>query len=152
MNEELGVQLVMKRVLLAAAAGEPFNVDDFVFASQFGVNMQPVQFMNKLTDRERSMETVSANIGTNPMFNNLLANTNIPELLCGCRTPEVQKTAVELMPNIFHECLEKEDPQITGRHLEEILDNLFKVLDDPKCARNDLAAKDRGMIYIRKFA
>ena len=56
--------------------------------------------------------------------------------------PEVQKTAIDLMPNIFHECLEKGDPQITVGHLEEILDNLFKVLDDPKCARNHAAAKD----------
>ena len=77
-----------------------------------------------------------------------LANTNIPELLCGWCTqmldnkPEVQKTAVELMPNIFHKCLERGDPQITVGHLEEIMDNLFKVLDDPKCSRNHPAAKD----------
>eukprot|EP01084_Bolivina_argentea_P249206 417074_1 len=149
MNGRLGAQLVMKRVLLAAGSGEPFNVDDFVFASKFGVNISPVQFMNKLTDRSvewddrvRSMEAVSANIGSNPIFNNLLANTNIPELLCGWCTqmldnkPEVQKTAVELMPNIFHECLEKGDPQIAVGHLEEILDNLFKVLDDPNSRKN----------------
>eukprot|EP01084_Bolivina_argentea_P315398 546417_1 len=154
MSGKLGSQLVMKRILLAASSGEPFNVDDFVFASKFGVNISPVQFMNKLTDRDvewddrvRSMEAVSANIGSNPLFNNLLADANIPELLCGWSTqmldnkPEVQKTAIELMPNVFHECIEKGDPQITVGHLEEILDNLFKVLDDPKCSRNHPAAK-----------
>eukprot|EP01084_Bolivina_argentea_P249203 417070_1 len=90
LGDKLGCMTIMKRVLLAAGSGEPFNVDDFVFASKFGVNISPVQFMNKLTDRSvewddrvRSMEAVSANIGSNPIFNNLLANTNIPELLCG---------------------------------------------------------------------
>ena len=45
------------------------------------------------------------------------------------------------MPNIFHECLEKGDAHVAVGHLEELLDNLFKLLDDPKCARNHAAAR-----------
>ncbi len=103
------------------------------------------------------------NISMNSMYHsnsNLLTNTNIPELLCGWCTQmldnksEVQKTAVELMSNIFHECLENGNPQITIGHVEEILDNLFKVLDDQKCARNHpvddvIAMKDPGMTYTQ---
>ncbi len=34
MNGKLGAQLVMKRALLALSAGEPFNVNDFVFGQE----------------------------------------------------------------------------------------------------------------------
>lgn len=155
MNGKLGAQMVMKRVLLAASNGEPFNVDDFVFASKFGVSISPIQFMNKLTDRDvpwddrvRSMEQIAANLGDNMLFNPLLNEANVPELLLGWSTqildtkPEVQKTAVDLMPSVFHSALEKGDGNQAVAHLQEILDNLFKVLDDPKCARNHPAAKE----------
>ena len=49
--------------------------------------------MNKLTDRDtewddrvRSMEALSANLGSNPLFNNVLARGTVPELLCGWAT------------------------------------------------------------------
>eukprot|EP01084_Bolivina_argentea_P249205 417073_1 len=156
MNGRLGAQLVMKRVLLAAGSGEPFNVDDFIFTSKLNVNISPIQYMNKLTNRDvnwndrlRAMEELSANIGTNPLFNDVLCSTNIPELLCGWSTqildnkPEVQKIAIQLLPNIFHTTLylSQGSPQSTINHLEEILSNLFKVLNDPN-ARNHNMIKD----------
>eukprot|EP01084_Bolivina_argentea_P101889 182612_1 len=155
LGDKLGCMTIMKRVLLAASAGEPFNVDDFVFAQKFSMNISTIQFMNKLTDRDvpwddrvRAMEQLGANLGTNPMFNNVLAKNNIPELLCGWATqvldtkPEVQKTAIDTLPAIFHNAMEFGDKDIAVGHLEEILDNLFKVLDDPNVSRNHPAAKD----------
>jgi len=111
--------------------------------------------MNKLTDRDvpwddrvRAMEQLGANLGTNPLFNNVLARGNIPELLCGWATqvmdskPEVQKTAIDTLPAVFHNAMEFGDKDLAIGHLEEILDNLFKVLDDPKVSRNHPAAQD----------
>eukprot|EP01084_Bolivina_argentea_P013176 24702_1 len=76
LGDKLGCKTIMKRVLLAASASEPFNVDDFVFAQKFSFNISTIQFMNKLTDRDvawddrvRAMEQLGANLGTNPMFN-----------------------------------------------------------------------------------
>ena len=145
----------MKRVLLAAGAGTPFNVDDFVFAQKFGVSISPIQFMNKLSDRDvpwddrvRAMEQLGANLGTNPLFNNVLAKGNIPELLCGWATqvldnkPEVQKTAIDTLPDVFHNAMEFGDKDIAVGYLEEVLDNLFKVLDDPNARKNHKPAKD----------
>eukprot|EP01083_Nonionella_stella_P001035 2995_1 len=155
LGDKLGCMTIMKRVLLAAGAGEPFNVDDFVFAQKFSFTIDTVQFMNKLTDRDvgwddrvRAMETLGAQLGTNPMFNDVLARGNIPELLCGWATqildskPEVQKTAIDTLPGVFHNAMEFGDKDIAVGHLEEILDNLFKVLDDPNASRNHPAAKD----------
>ena len=155
LGDKLGCMTIMKRVLLAAGAGEPFNVDDFVFAQKMSFTIDTIQFMNKLTDRDvpwddrvRAMEQLGANLGTNPLFNNVLARGNIPELLCGWATqvtdskPEVQKTAIETLPAIFHNALEFGDKDLAIGHLEEILDNLFKVLDDPNVSRNHPAVKD----------
>ena len=155
LSSKLGAQLIMKRVLLAAGSGEPLNVDDFVFASRFIADISPIQYLGKLTDRDvpwddrlTSMENIGGgNLGNNPLCNNLLAPVNIPDLLWGWATqlldnkPEVQKTAINYLPNIFNKCLEN-GPEITIGHLEEILDNLFKILDDPKCFKNHPAAKD----------
>ena len=87
-------------------------------------------------------------MGTNPIFNNVLARVNIHELLCGWATqvmdskPEVQQTAIDTLPSVFHNALEFGDKELAIGHLEEILDNLFKVLDDPNVSRNHPAAKD----------
>eukprot|EP01083_Nonionella_stella_P066486 175107_1 len=147
----LGTQLVMKRVLLAAGTGEPFNVDDFIFATKYDVKISPIQYMNKLTNRDvpwddrlRTMEELSVNIGDNPLFNDVLSRANIPELLCGWSTqildhkPEVQKTAIQLVPNIFHHALHlgQGSPQVAINHLDEILSNLFVVLDDPNASKH----------------
>ena len=58
--------------------------------------------------------------------------------------------------------MERGDPQITVDHLEEIMDNLFKVLDDPvqqessrgqgciaKIVDDVIAMKDPGMICAK---
>lgn len=155
LGDKIGCMTIMKRILVAAAAGEPFNVDDFVFAQKMTFNIESIQFMNKLTDRDipwddrvRAMEQLAANLGTNPMFNNVLATSKIPELLLGFATqvmdpkPEVQKTAIDLLPSIFHNAKEFGDKDLAVKHLEEILDNLFKILDDPNATRNHPAAKD----------
>merc|ERR1712048_141337 len=119
-----------------------------------GVTISPIQFMNKLSDRDvswddrvRAMEQLGANLGNNPLFNNVLARGNIPELLCGWATqvldnkPEVQKTAIETLPDIFHKAMEFGDKDIAVGYLEEVLDNLFKVLDDPNSRKNHEPAK-----------
>merc|ERR1712154_63144 len=119
-----------------------------------GVHISPIQFMNKLSDRDvgwddrvRAMEQLGANLGNNPLFNNVLARGNIPELLCGWATqvldnkPEVQKTAIDTLSDIFHKAREFGDNDIAMGYLEEVLDNLFKVLDDPNSRQNHPAAK-----------
>eukprot|EP01083_Nonionella_stella_P001041 3009_1 len=154
LGDTLGAQVIMKRILLAAGTGTPFNVDDFVFAQKFGVSISPVQYMNKLSDRDvnwddrvRAMEQLGANLGNNPLFNNVLAKGNIPDLLCGWATqildnkPEVQKTAIETIPDVFHNAMEFGDKDIAVGYLEEVLDNLYKVLDDPNARKNHPAAK-----------
>merc|ERR1712154_492224 len=119
-----------------------------------GVHISPIQFMNKLSDRDvgwddrvRAMEQLGANLGQNPLFNNVLAKGNIPELLCGWATqvldnkPEVQKKAIETLPDVFHNAMEFGDNVIAVGYLEEVLDNLFKVLDDPTSTKNHKPAR-----------
>ena len=157
MASKLGAQMVMKRVLLAAGIGEPLNVDDFIYDSKMKVNISPIQYMNKLSDRDvpwddrsTSMDQLGVNLGVNPLFNNVLSRQNIPELLCGWATqildtkPEVQKKAINTLPKVFNTCmtLGQDAPEIAVNHLEQLLSNLFEVLDDPNNSKNDQLIKD----------
>ena len=157
MASKLGAQLVMKRVLHAAGTSQPFNVDDFIYASKLDVKITPIQYMNKLSDRDvpwddrlRTMVPLSVKLGKDPLFNELLSSANLPELLCGWATqiidnkPEIQKTAIETMPKVFNTAmtLGQDAPEVAINHLEDILPNLFYVLDDPNNSRNHQIAKD----------
>jgi hypothetical protein len=146
---------IMKRVLLAAGAGDPFDVDDFIVNTKINIDMGTINFLGKLSDRDipwdqrvAAMETISANIADNGKFADIFSAANIPELLCGWAAqvldnkPEVQKTAIDLLPNIYHEVLTQGDQGLAVGQLEEILDNLFKVLDDPNSSKNHPATKD----------
>ena len=55
--------------------------------------------------------------------------------------PEVQKTAIDTLPDVFHKAMEFGDKDIAIGYLEEVLDNLFKVLDDPNSRKNHEPAK-----------
>lgn len=90
LGDKINCMTIMKRVLLAASAGDPFDVDDFILNTKFGVDIGIINFMGKLSDRDipwdqrvAAMETISANLGSNAEFANLFAPENIPELLCG---------------------------------------------------------------------
>ena len=151
-----GAMTVMKRVLLAAAVGQPFDVDGFLINTRVDINIGPAGLLlGKLADRDgdwmdrlKAMEMISANLGTNPEFDNFFNPDNTQELLCGWAAqildgkPEIQKRAIDDIPLIFNNVLTKGDPDLAIGHLEEIIDNLNKVLNDPNAHKNHEAAKD----------
>ena len=82
-------------------------------------------------------------------YDGILADDNhLRQLLFGIaaqlldENQKVQSKAIEVVPNILDECFNKVgNIGVVYEHLPEIIDNMFKILDNPKCRLNHQAVK-----------
>lgn len=103
-------------------------------------------YLNKLGDRdigweERIFAMTQLNKGIESgKYDGILRDDNLlRQLLFGIaaqlldENQNVQSKAVEILPNLLDECFNKANLNVVYEHLPEILDNLFLILDNPKC-------------------
>jgi len=149
---------IIGKVLYAASAGEPMDVDGFILNTSLSVNFGgPGILLGKLADRDgdfnariEAMNLISNAVkNDNPMFDNLFKPDTAPVLLYGWAgqlldgNATVQRQAIDDIPLIFNNVLTKGGAGLAIPTLEEILNNLFKVIDDPHAPKqNKVAAQD----------
>eukprot|EP01083_Nonionella_stella_P089666 250260_1 len=119
------------------------------------IDPECIAYLNKLGDRdidweERviAMNTVNAGIVSGKYDKILMDDDQLRQLLFGLaaqildENAKVQSTAIEVVPNVLDECFNKAaNINVVYEHLPEIIDNLFKVLDNPKCKANHQSVK-----------
>lgn len=108
------------------------------------------QYLNKLMDRdikweERifAMDKINKGLNTGKYDGMLRDDNQLKQLLFGVaaqlldENQKVQSKAIEIVPNILDECFNKAaNINVVYEHLPEIIDNLFMILDNPKCRIN----------------
>jgi len=142
--------MLMKRILLAAANDIPFEVNEFAINTNWKVNVDNAYLLlQKLITRSddfntrlKIMEDVANKLGSEPTYNTFFEPENASQLLMGwmvqCldeRAP-VQKTALDSLPTVFHEINENSHPDVAMGHLDDIVDGLFNVMDNPRFEKN----------------
>ena len=78
----------------------------------------------------------------------LYMDDNVRQLLCGFAVQlldtrylgQIQANAVELAPQIFSDLLLNANIDVVMEHCDDILGNLFKILDNPRCQVNHAKA------------
>jgi len=109
-------------------------------------NDDPNALLEKILSRQApqqeridAMKKIHANVGKNKKYDVLLAKDKVPLLCCGYavqvldddqRQP-VSQTAIEMIADINKTAMDKDNDAAMGA-LDETLDSLFKIYDDPK--------------------
>ena len=89
------------------------------------------------------MDAINAGITSGKYDAIFQDDNNLRQLLFGMaaqlldENQKVQSKAVEIVPNLLDECFNKvSNINVVYEHLPEIIDNLFKILDNLRCQVN----------------
>eukprot|EP01083_Nonionella_stella_P083917 232109_1 len=114
------------------------------------IDAECVAYLNKMCDRDTAweervfaMNAIHEGLASSKYDKVFISDDLIRQLLLGLaaqildKRDEVRSKAIELAPDILNECFQKaSNVAIVYEHLDDIIANLFKVLDNPKWKKN----------------